>query len=311
MKTFLEYISEDKRPLYQRVLPAIKYKDGHVERGLRTDEHEDIRRRVEHKYDPREGEAGFWHPDKKEFVSREDASAISPRREKDSSSFRTSAEKDITKRKKEKRKSFRTVSAGSMSSADRLGSSYALISAHRASKYNSKNEFQFEEQKIDLEEGNPLSRVRTSPRHSILMSAERKGLSPEENKSRMTALKDEWRKRGYGFRKTEGKWDEGGGVGKENSIHVIAKDSNAKAGAELRKHARRLSKQFDQDAFIHRKPDAEGRGTAIYTGTERKGQKDDYGPSRYNVDNPYGETTFKTRKPEAARPKLTFKPRED
>lgn len=196
-----------------------------------------------------------------------------------------------------------------MSSGDRFGSSYDLIAAHRASKYGSKNEFQFEEETI--QEGNPLSRVRTSPRHSILMSAERKGLSPEENKSRMAILKREWRKRGYGFRKTEGKWDEGGGVGKENSIHVFAKGSDAKAGAELRKHARKLSKQFDQDAFIHRKPGAEGRGTAIYTGTERKGQRDDYGPSRYNVDNPYGETTFKTRKPEAARPKLTFKPRED
>lgn len=310
MKTFLQYLSEEKRPLYQRILPAIRYKDGHVERGRRTDEHEDIRRRVEHKYDPREGEAGFWHPDKKEFITRQDASSLAPRGGyADSSSFRTADEKDKTKERVKKRQPFRTASAGSMSSGDRFGSSYDLIAAHRASKYGSKNEFQFEEETI--QEGNPLSRVRTSPRHSILMSAERKGLSPEENKSRMAILKREWRKRGYGFRKTEGKWDEGGGVGKENSIHVFAKGSDAKAGAELRKHARKLSKQFDQDAFIHRKPGAEGRGTAIYTGTERKGQKDDYGPSRYNVDNPYGETTFKTRKPEAARPKLTFKPRED
>lgn len=160
-----------------------------------------------------------------------------------------------------------------------------------------------------LEEGNPLARVATLDRHSVIMSAERKNLTPDENKSRMDTLRSEWRKRGYGFRNTRGKWDEGGGVGSENSVHVYAKGSSKDDAAELRKHARTLSKQFGQDAFIHRTP--EGKGTAIYTGTARKGQKDDYGPTRYNVDNPYGETEFKTRKPEGKRPKITFKPKED
>lgn len=158
-------------------------------------------------------------------------------------------------------------------------------------------------------EGNPLARVATSKRHSILMSAERKGLSDDENKARMNDLKKAWREKGYGYRDTEGKWDEGGGVGKERSIHVYAKSEGDEAGAELRKHATELSKKHGQDAFIHRTPD--GKGKAVYTGTDRKGEEDDFGPSRYNVDNPYGETTYKTRKPESKRPKLTFKPKED
>lgn len=312
MKTFLEYLSEEKRPLYQRILPAIKYKDGHVERGRRTDEHEDIRRRIEHKYDPREGEAGFWHPDKKEFITRQDASSLAPRGGyADSSSFRTADEKDKTKERVKKRQSFRTASAGSMSSGDRLGSSYDLIAAHRAGKYGAKNEFQFEEETI--QEGNPLSRVATSDRHSITMSAERKGLSPEENKARMTALKKDLRDRGYGYRKVEGKWDEGGGVGRENSLHIFAKGGSKEHAAELLRHTKELGAKYQQDAILHRSP--KGKGTAIYTSDtsygRKKGEKDSYGPTRYNVDNPYGETQFKPRRPEKDRPKLTFKPRED
>ena len=160
-----------------------------------------------------------------------------------------------------------------------------------------------------LEEGNPLARLATLDKHSVLMSAERKNLTPDENKSRMDTLRKEWRKRGYGFRNTRGKWDEGGGVGSENSLHVYAKGSSKKDAAELRKHARTLSKEFGQDAFIHRTP--KGKGTAIWTGAARKGQKDEYGPTRYNVDNPYGETEFKIRKPEGMRPKIAFKPKED
>jgi hypothetical protein len=341
MKTLLEFILEqqEKRPLYQRMLPAIKYKDGHVARGTRTDEHEDVRRKMEHKYDPRDGEAGFWHPDKKEFISREEASKYAPRGGyADSSSFRTADEKERTKEKVKRRSGFRTASAGSMSSADRLGSSYNFISAHRASKYGAKNEFQFGEGKEDpaisfrkkvdakrlvptrsgskggnLDEGNPLSRVATSNKHSITMSAERKGLTPKENADRMQKLKKGWRERGYGFRKVEGKWDEGGGVGRENSIHIFAKSGSKEHAAELLKHAKDLGAEHNQDAVLHRSPG--GKGTAVYTSDtsygKKKGDKDSYGSTRYNVDNPYGETQFKPRRPEKDRPKLTFKPKGD
>jgi hypothetical protein len=160
-----------------------------------------------------------------------------------------------------------------------------------------------------ITEGNPLSRMATFNRDSALLSAERKGLTQKENKTRMDALRADLRGKGYGFRNTRGKWDEGGGVGSEASVHVYAKGPGKKGAAQLRKDTRELSKKFGQDAFIHRS--SEGKGKAIYTGTEQKGQKVDYGPSRYNVDNPYGETEFKIRKPVEARPKMTFKPVED
>jgi hypothetical protein len=292
MKTFLEYLSEEEeenKPLRLRLLPAIRHPSGKIHTGKRGEDHREIREKYTDEEGPLKGEAGFYDTRKREFLSREEAAKHAARQgaSGESTEFLTAAE--------------RAERAERLRGVDTTDT---MSDLQRMRKFGT-----FEEETI--QEGNPLSRIQRSPRHSIIMSAERKDLSPEENKSRMTALKKAWRERGYGFRKTEGKWDEGGGVGKENSIYVFAKDSDAKSGAKLRKHARRLSKQFDQDAFIHRKPDAEGRGTAIYTGTERKGQKDDYGPSRYNVDNPYGETTFKTRKPEAVRPKLTFKPRED
>lgn len=159
-----------------------------------------------------------------------------------------------------------------------------------------------------IEEGNPLSRMTKQDeegRHSIIMSAERHNLTPKENRARMNTLKNQWRERGYGFRKTEGKWDEGGGVGKENSLHVYAKSSSKEHSAELLKHAKELSKHHDQDAFIHRSP--KGTGTAVYTGTEKKGEKVTYGKTAYNKDNPYGETQYKKSKPEGQRPKFTFK----
>jgi hypothetical protein len=184
----------------------------------------------------------------------------------------------------------------------------------KSKKSNNTNDL--EEERVD--EGNPLSRLTKydkEGRHTIIMSAERKKdnegkqLTSQQNSDRMNKLKSSWREKGYGFRNTEGKWNEGEGVGKESSIHVAAKEPGKKGAAELRKHARELSKKYDQDAFIHRTP--EGKGTAINTVGKRAGQKDDYGPSRYNVNNPYGETTYKTKKPENKRPKLTFRPKED
>ena len=159
-----------------------------------------------------------------------------------------------------------------------------------------------------LEEGNPLSRMTkldAEGRHSIIMSAERHNLTPEENSARMAKLKKQWKDRGYGFRKTEGKWDEGGGVGRENSIHVYAKGTSKEDSAELLKHAKELSTHHDQDAFIHRSPS--GKGTAVYTGTEKKGEKVSYGGTAYNARNPYGETQYKKSKPESKRPSFTFK----
>jgi len=330
MKTLLEFISEEtKAPLYQRIRPAIKYPDGFVAKGSRGMDHKEVRERHSHKYDPREGEAGFWHPDKKEFMNRSDAAKLAPRRgaSGESTEFLTHGEREARQRRQNRNP------RGSASSYDMMSD---LVRAVRARK-GGDPEFRFEQKedpaisfrkKVDakrlvptrsgskggnLDEGNPLSRVATSNKHSITMSAERKGLTPKENADRMQKLKKGWRERGYGFRKVEGKWDEGGGVGRENSIHIFAKSGSKEHAAELLKHAKDLGAEHNQDAVLHRSPG--GKGTAVYTSDtsygKKKGDKDSYGSTRYNVDNPYGETQFKPRRPEKDRPKLTFKPKGD
>jgi hypothetical protein len=307
MKTFLEYLKEEKIPVFRQLRPAVKYPDGYVAKGARGKDHAEIRADNGHKYDTREGEAGFWHPKEKKFLSRKEAAAHAPRSGASGESTEMLTHDERERRKNRQKK--QSDSRGSMSSADLVSD---VVRAHRASKYGAPNEYRFEEE-TQIDEGNPLSRIARSDRHSVTMSAERKDLTPKENKSRMSELKKAWRERGYGFRKVEGKWDEGDGVGRENSIHVTAKGNSKKDAAELLRHAKELGAQHNQDAVLHRSP--RGQGTAIYTSNtasgRKKGEKDSYGPSRYNVDNPYGETQFKPRKPEKARPKLTFKPKSD
>lgn len=170
-----------------------------------------------------------------------------------------------------------------------------------------------QEKRMSLQEGNPLSRVATTDKHSVTMSAARKNLTAKENKARMKALAKDLRERGFGFRKAEGKWNEGDGVAREPSLHVTAKGNSKEDAAHLLKHTRELAAKYGQDAILHRSPS--GKGTAIYTSDtsygRKKGEKDSYGPTRYNVDNPYGETQFKPQRPEKDRPKMTFKPKED
>lgn len=137
------------------------------------------------------------------------------------------------------------------------------------------------------------------------MTAERHNLTKKENSDRMKQLKKSFREKGYGFRNTKGKWDEGSGTQSERSIHVYAKGPGNRNAAELVKHARELSKQHQQDAFIHRSP--KGTGTAVYTKPGSDGKKEKFGKTRYNTSNPYGETEYKSSKPEGSRPKFTFK----
>lgn len=294
MKTFLEYLKEEEetRPVRLRLLPAIQHPSGKIRTGKRGDDHSEIREKHSDEEGPMKGEAGFYDPKERKFLSRKEAAQHAPRAgaSGESTEFLTHDEREARANRLR----------GKVDTTD------TMSDLQRMRKYGT-----FEEETI--QEGNPLSRVATSGRHSITMSAERKGLSPEENKARMTALKKDLRDRGYGYRKVEGKWDEGGGVGRENSLHIFAKGDSKEHAAELMKHTKELGAKYQQDAILHRSP--KGKGTAIYTSDtsygRKKGEKDSYGPTRYNVDNPYGETQFKPRRPEKARPKLTFKPRED
>ena len=329
MKTLLEFLSEEKRPLYQRILPAIRYKDGHVAKGSRTDEHEDIRRKMEHKYDPREGEAGFWHPDKKEFVSRKDASSLAPRGGyADSSSFRTSDEKEKTKLKVKRRKDFRTTSAGSMSSADRLGSSYDLISAHRAGKYGAKNEFQFGEGKEDpaisfrkkvdakrlvpsrsgskggdasggdgggggggnLEEGNPLAVMHKRQEEGRHFVA----MSTERpglTKKQVKERNKDFvnRARAAGFGVRRAEGRYEGG--KETSHIIHAKSPGRESGAELVAFARKEAERLDQDSILHHNGKTARLIGTNETGFPGKGKSEKVG-GKLKYNNP--ESPFQT-----------------
>lgn len=162
-----------------------------------------------------------------------------------------------------------------------------------------------------LSEGNPLARMKSLDAkgyHSVIISGERKSHSKAENAASMDKLKAHFREGGYGFKKTEGKWNEGEGVSSENSIHVTAKKPGVKGAAELIHHAKKISKALSQDAFIHR--DAEGNGRAIFThDTEdnKAGDKVSYGSTKYNTENPYGQTQYNPRKPNKLRSTFTFK----
>ena len=159
---------------------------------------------------------------------------------------------------------------------------------------------------IALNEGNPLSRTLTLKKkgiHSAFVSPDRTNRSAQANADAAKHLEKRVRGAGYGFRKAEGEWDEGDGVGKEKSYQVIAREPGAKASGKFRKFVKGLGKELDQQAIIHNNPTGKtgGEGTAItttnYTAPDgekmRAGQKTKFGQMHYNTPNPYGRTKFK------------------
>jgi len=101
-----------------------------------------------------------------------------------------------------------------------------------------------------LQEGNPLSRLHghiEAGRHFGVISAERSGLSSQENKKRMKELKEKLKTQGYGFKKTEGRWE----GGKENSLVVNAKGKGPEAGDQLKKDLEQHARHYDQDSYLH------------------------------------------------------------
>lgn len=157
-----------------------------------------------------------------------------------------------------------------------------------------------------ITEGNPLARTFTLKKkglHSALVSPERKNRSDAENATATKHLETRARKAGYGFRKTEGEWDEGGGVGKEKSYQVVANKSGPRASTHFRRFIKKLGAELNQQAVIHNNPKGPkgGTGKEIVTtdhtspsGEPRKvGQKTTFGSMHYNTPNPYGITRFK------------------
>ena len=77
-----------------------------------------------------------------------------------------------------------------------------------------------------IQEGNPLARfhsLRQKGHTTFTVTSNRGERSPEENAKHMHRTKRYLRRKGVGFRDAEGKWNEGDGVAKEPSLHVISK----------------------------------------------------------------------------------------
>jgi hypothetical protein len=156
-----------------------------------------------------------------------------------------------------------------------------------------------------LEEGNPLARIHGAAekgKHMIAISADRAGLSPEENKARYKQLGGDIRASGHGYRRAEGKWE----GGKERSYVVHSKSASSEDNRKLIHMAIKLSKKHGQDGFLHN----DGKRTHVVgtnrTGDPGYGKRDDIGTLKYNKDNPYGETILKPqKKPPEKRPKFT------
>lgn len=153
----------------------------------------------------------------------------------------------------------------------------------------------FQEHLQSLEEGSPLAKVRKMEkegRHYGTISAERKGLSPEENKNRMEALKDDLHRMGYSGRikKTRGMWE----GGSEASFMVSAHEAGTEHGNKLKSDLIALGKKYDQDSIIHH----DGKKAKLYgtnpTGYPGQGNVEGIGTTKMNKSNPYGETEFRS-----------------
>jgi hypothetical protein len=157
-----------------------------------------------------------------------------------------------------------------------------------------------------LMEGNPLSRFHSLQQKghtSFTVSPHRQSRTPEENAKAMKRTKRYLARKKVGYRNTEGKWNEGDGVAKEPSMHVISKGADRRSERRTERAVKHVAKREKQDAYI--KVDKHGTGTAHYTNKtsdHKKGDKVEYGKAHYNQDNPYGETRYKPGKN-----KFTFK----
>lgn len=143
-------------------------------------------------------------------------------------------------------------------------------------------------------EGNPLARLHKHAeegRHYSILSAQRTGLSAEENAKRHKELKAKIHAQGYSHREVEGHWE----GGKEKSIMVHAKTTGHKAGEELRHDMNAHGKHYDQDSvFHHNSKVGHLRGTNK-TGFPGKGNKLVTGKHKYNRAEAENQTEMKPK----------------
>jgi uncharacterized protein YwqG len=116
-----------------------------------------------------------------------------------------------------------------------------------------------------ITEGNPLSRLHQhskAGRHFSVISAERDGLTPQENHARTKELKKKLTSQGYGYKNAEGHWQ----GGKEHSLLVHAKEKGDEAGNKLKSDMIQHGIHYDQDSVLHH----DGK-TATLHGTNHTG----------------------------------------
>jgi hypothetical protein len=211
----------------ERVQPAIRHTDEegklHIKRGKRGEDHAEIRERhMKEPGKPLPGEAGFYDPKDKKFYTRSEMGGM------DSTRMLTPKERED----RDKRLGNDDPFGGSFSSTDKM------TDVQRMRKYGT------------LEEGNPLSRMRTLEKeghHFIAISTERPGLTKKQISERNKELVSMARKAGFGVRKAEGRYE----GGKESSHVIHAREPGRAAGAELVAFGRRAGKHFDQDSVLH------------------------------------------------------------
>lgn len=99
-------------------------------------------------------------------------------------------------------------------------------------------------------EGNPLNRVHQhikSGRHFAILSAQRSGLTKEENNARHKELKRKLTSQGYGHREVDGHWE----GGKEKSVMVFSKGKDKKTNDQLHHDMDKHGEHYDQDSVFH------------------------------------------------------------
>lgn len=81
MKLFREFIleEEDTKPVRLRLLPAIKHPSGKIRTGKRGEDHSEIREKHMDEEGPMKGEAGFYDPKERKFLTRKEAAQHAPR----------------------------------------------------------------------------------------------------------------------------------------------------------------------------------------------------------------------------------------
>lgn len=156
-----------------------------------------------------------------------------------------------------------------------------------------------------LAEGNPLARIQKfeqEGRHYSAISAERSGLSAQENHKRMNELKGILKAKGYGYRKAKGMWQ----GGEENSFVVHAKAPGTLAGESLRQDMIAIGKRYDQDSVLHHDGDHGVLHGTNKTGWPGYGKVERVGKTHYNRPKQPNQTAFHPTRPDKDRPKITM-----